>query len=34
MMHCLFSAARQAAKWAEEHPGYTVKRWSCGQPRA
>ena len=34
MMQCLFSGAKQAAKWAEEHPGYVVKRWSCGQPRA
>ena len=34
MMQCLFNGAKQAAQWAEEHPGYRVKRWSCGQPRA
>lgn len=34
MMQCLFNGAKQAARWAEEHPGYVVKRWSCGHPRA
>lgn len=34
MMQCLFNGAKQAAKWAEEHPGYVVRRWTCGQPRA
>ncbi len=34
MMQCLFNGAKQAAKWAEEHPGYVVKRWNCGQQRA
>ena len=34
MMQCLFNGAKQATKWAEEHPGYVVKRWNCGQPRA
>lgn len=34
MMQCLFNGAKQAAKWAEEHPGYVVKRWNCGYPRA
>lgn len=34
MMQCLFNGAKQAALWAEEHPGYAVKRWNCGLPRA
>ena len=34
MVQCLFSGAKQPAKWTEEHPGYVVKHWSCGQPRA
>ena len=34
MVQCLSSGAKQVAKWAEEHPGYVVKHWSCGQLRA
>ena len=34
MMQCLFNGPKQAARWAEDHPGYVVKRWRCGQPRA
>ena len=34
MMQCLFNGAKQAAKWAEEHPGYVFRRWNCGHPRA
>ncbi len=34
MMQCLFNGAKQAAQWIEENPGYVVKRWNCGQPRA
>jgi hypothetical protein len=34
MMQCLFNGPKQAARWADEHPGYVVKKWRCGQPRA
>jgi acyl-ACP thioesterase len=34
MMQCLFNGAKQAAAWAENHPGWIVKRWNCGAPRA
>ena len=34
MMQCLFNGAKQAAAWAEEHPDYVVRRWTCGHPRA
>ena len=34
MMQCLFNGQKQAARWAEDHPAYIVKRWRCGQPRA
>lgn len=34
MMQCLANGQFQATRWAEEHPGYVVKRWRCGQPRA
>ncbi len=30
MMTCLVAAQPELAKWANEHPGYVVKRWSCG----
>jgi hypothetical protein len=34
MMQCLFSGAKEAAKWAGDHPGYVVKRWNCGYQKA
>ena len=32
IMQCLFNGQKQAIQWGEEHPGYVVKRWRCGQP--
>jgi hypothetical protein len=30
-MHaCLFEGQRQAVQWAEAHPKYRVRKWSCG----
>ncbi len=26
---CLFQAQPQLARWANEHPGWEVERWSC-----
>ncbi|MFO1039861.1 MAG: hypothetical protein U1E45_23715 [Geminicoccaceae bacterium] len=34
IMQCMFNGAKQAALWAKDHPGYVVKRWNCGEPRA
>ena len=34
VMHCMVDAQREAAAWTEQHPGYVVKRWKCGPPRA
>jgi hypothetical protein len=34
MMQCLFNGAKQAARRTEDHPGYMVKRWNYGHPRA
>jgi hypothetical protein len=34
MMQCLFNGQKQAIKWREEHPGYVVRKWRCGEPRA
>ena len=30
-MQCLMQAQPELAKWASEHPGWTIKRWSCGR---
>ena len=30
-MHaCMFEGQRQAVQWAEAHPKYRVRKWSCG----
>ena len=34
MMQCMVDGQKQAAEWLEEHPGYVLKRWRCGEPRA
>lgn len=34
MMQCLFNGPKQAARWAETHEGWFVKRWRCGLPQA
>lgn len=34
IMQCLYGGQQRAVQWAREHPGYVVKRWRCGQPRA
>ena len=28
-MTCMMAAQPQLAQWAEQHPTYTVGRWSC-----
>lgn len=28
-MQCTMRAAPEIAKWAEAHPGYFAKRWTC-----
>lgn len=28
-MQCMIGAQPELAKWAIEHPGFSVKRWSC-----
>jgi hypothetical protein len=30
VMTCLMGAQPELAKWTNAHPGYQVKRWSCG----
>ena len=35
-MACLMEAQPQLAVWLEEHPGWTIRRWTCqpqGAPR-
>ena len=34
MMQCMVDGQKQAAEWLEEHPGYILKRWRCGEPTA
>ena len=29
-MQCLMHSQPVLAKWASEHPGWEIKRWSCG----
>ncbi|SFK00923.1 hypothetical protein [Celeribacter neptunius] len=28
-MTCMMGAQPELAKWTEQHPAYTVSRWSC-----
>jgi hypothetical protein len=30
MTQCLMMAPPHLAKWSEEHPGWQVERWQCG----
>ena len=30
LMQCLMTAPPHIAKWSEEHPGWHVERWQCG----
>jgi hypothetical protein len=30
VMQCMVGAQQELAKWVDQHPGYFVKRWSCG----
>lgn len=31
MLGCMLGAQQQLAKWTETHPGWQVKKWSCGK---
>lgn len=30
---CFLYGQSEIAKWAEGHPNYTIKKWSCGTAR-
>ena len=30
LIQCLMTAPPHIAKWSEEHPGWHVERWQCG----
>ncbi len=32
-MSCMLGAQGELAKWAEQHPGQTISRWSCRSQR-
>jgi hypothetical protein len=32
LMHCMFMAPIEIAKWTREHPKLRVKRWRCAFP--
>jgi hypothetical protein len=32
LMHCMFLAPSEIAKWSQEHPAVRVKRWKCAFP--
>jgi hypothetical protein len=33
-MRCMYDAEFQLVHWAEERPGWQIRRWTCGPPRA
>jgi hypothetical protein len=32
LLVCMFLAQSEIAKWSEQHPALTVKRWKCAFP--
>lgn len=34
MMECVVTGQLQVARWHAEHPGWLIRHWSCGPPRA
>ncbi len=34
MIECAVTGQFLAARWRELHPGWVVRRWTCGAPRA
>ncbi len=32
LMHCMFLAPAEIAKWTEQHPALNVVRWKCAVP--
>lgn len=34
LMHCMFLAPPEIAKWSNEHPAHKVVRWRCAYPGA
>lgn len=34
MMGCLRDAQLRLAQWTETRPGWKIKKWTCGLPRA
>jgi hypothetical protein len=34
MQQCLTEGQLRLVSWSAEHPDWTIKRWTCGPPRA
>lgn len=34
MMECVITGQFQVAQWHGQHPGWVIRRWTCGAPRA
>jgi hypothetical protein len=34
LVECVFSGQFQVVQWHEQHPGWVIRRWTCGAPRA
>lgn len=34
IMECMITGQFRAVQWHEAHPGWQLRRWSCGMPRA
>ncbi len=33
-MSCVMQGQMVMVEWAQLHPGYSVRKWSCGAPKA
>lgn len=34
LMECVVMGQFQAVQWRQRHPEWTIRRWTCGAPRA
>lgn len=34
MMECVMAGQLHVVQWHAQHPGWVVRRWTCGMPRA
>lgn len=34
LMECVVTGQFRAVQWHQQHPGWVIRRWRCGAPRA